>query len=98
MIDALQENVISIPTAARLFSVEGSHPDPRTLWRWAQRGCGNPRVYLELIRVGGKTYTSREAVSRFLAALNRKPQSTSTPRQKSWALQQAERELAAAGV
>jgi hypothetical protein len=41
---------------------------PATCWRWALRGVRGRR--LETFLIGGRRYTSREAVDRFLNHLN----------------------------
>jgi len=43
--------------------------DVSTVWRWAQRGVGG--VKLETVKIGGKKLTSRQALSRFIAATSR---------------------------
>jgi len=43
--------------------------DISTVWRWAERGVGG--VKLETVRIGGKKMTSRQALSRFIAATSR---------------------------
>jgi Protein of unknown function (DUF1580) len=44
------------------------HPHVSTLIRWAMRGARG--IKLESIKVGGRRYTSVEAINRFLARLN----------------------------
>jgi hypothetical protein len=41
-------------------------PNLSTLWRWRLRGVRG--VKLEVVVVGGRVYSSREAVARFIAA------------------------------
>jgi hypothetical protein len=65
-LDLLAEDVI------RLNEVPHEIPgrvDVSTVWRWAQRGVGG--VKLETVKVGGKKLTSRQALSRFIAATSR---------------------------
>jgi hypothetical protein len=40
-----------------------------TVWRWTQRGIGG--VKLETVNIGRKRMTSRQALSRFIAATSR---------------------------
>lgn len=40
-----------------------------TVWRWAERGIKGIR--LETVRIGRKKMTSRQAISRFIAATSR---------------------------
>jgi len=65
MIDTTTEELVSFRKAADLFP---SGPHPATVWRWSQRGVRGVR--LESILVGGKRFTSREAIERFIAASN----------------------------
>ncbi len=53
-----------------------SHPSPATLYRWALKGVRG--IKLETVMMGGRRYTSDEAVDRFFARLSR-PQMASTP-------------------
>jgi len=46
-------------------------PTVRTLWRWSSKGVRGVR--LQTLKVGGRTFTSREALNRFLAELNERP-------------------------
>jgi Protein of unknown function (DUF1580) len=52
-----------------------SHPSPATLYRWALKGIRG--VKLETVMMGGRRYTSDEAVDRFFARLSQ-PQAAST--------------------
>jgi hypothetical protein len=66
---------LSLAAAAALLpaSPRGRPPTAGTLARWAADGVlrkGGGRVRLEALRVGGRLYTSRPALVRFLAALN----------------------------
>jgi hypothetical protein len=63
------------------------------LWRWAARGIRGVR--LEVVRVGGTTWTSVEALGRFFAALNGTAALPPTPTPSASA---AERELDALGI
>lgn len=44
-------------------------PSVCTVIRWATKGVGKERVRLETIKVGGRRYTSRAALARFVARL-----------------------------
>ncbi|MBA4019189.1 MAG: hypothetical protein C0483_18645 [Pirellula sp.] len=50
---------------------------PKTLFKWVKHGCrsvvNGKRIQLEAIFQGRMLYTSREAYSRFLVALNKDP-------------------------
>lgn len=52
-----------------LTVAEASHecparPSIRTIWRWMQRGIRG--IQLESLVIGGRRYTSREALARFI--------------------------------
>jgi Protein of unknown function (DUF1580) len=53
-----------------------SHPSPATLYRWALKGVRG--IKLETVMMGGRRYTSDEAVDRFFARLSH-PQPSPTP-------------------
>lgn len=59
------EDLLTLPQAAAEFP---GRPHSSTVWRYAR--FGHNGVKLETIRAGGKVFTSREAVTRFLAASN----------------------------
>ena len=91
------EHLMSFSAAAK--SLPG-RPNIATLWRWRTHGVRG--VKLETILVGGRRYTSQEALERFseriTAAANGEPASRRTNRQRKAAIGQAERELNAAGI
>jgi hypothetical protein len=68
MIDPSKESLLPLCKAARLLpssrSAKGQHVS--TLHRWARKGVRGVR--LEVIRLGGTTCTSHEALGRFYAA------------------------------
>ena len=68
-----QEAKISLGTAASLpeLQIDGKAPNQTCLWRWAREGLHQDgrTVYLESLKIGGRLVTSREAVHRFLEAL-----------------------------
>ena len=70
MIDVANENLVPLGQVPTI--VPSSHPGKRlniaTVWRWATHGVRG--VQLESILIGGARYTSREAVARFVDALN----------------------------
>jgi hypothetical protein len=61
------EDQILLSKAAGLFP--GQRPNSTTLTRWSRRGVYGIR--LETLRIGGRRYTSKQAIARFLEALNR---------------------------
>ncbi|MCA9136902.1 MAG: DUF1580 domain-containing protein [Planctomycetales bacterium] len=60
----LTEDMLSLGQAAREFP-GGVHP--ATVYRWQQRGVKGVR--LETYRIGAKLVTSKQAIARFLDAL-----------------------------
>lgn len=72
----MQEDVdialVPISRAGRLFPVPRT-PHASTVMRWALRGVRtvSGRVLLETVKVGGRRYTTRAAVDRFLTAASR---------------------------
>jgi hypothetical protein len=51
-------------TAAVIGEHTGRRPSSSTVWRWSLRGVRGKR--LEVIRVGGTLYTTRQCISEFL--------------------------------
>lgn len=92
---SLSEDLLSLPAAAGIFP---GRPHCSTVWRYATRGVHG--ITLETIRVGGKVFTSHEAVARFVARCNGgnvapDPKLTSKRRREIAA---AEKRVRAAGV
>ena len=96
-IDIRNEELVAVSKAPALIP---GRPGRATVWRWVLTGVRGQR--LETLLVGGRRYTSREAIERFIAATtaasNGEPAPTRTSRQRERAIEQAERELAAAGI
>ena len=67
-IDPLSNELLTLPQAAALFPRRrgGSKVSTSTLWRWYARGSRGVR--LEVARVGGQVYTSRDAIRDFVTA------------------------------
>jgi hypothetical protein len=93
MIDHESEQLLSMTDAAKLLP---GRPDVATLWRWRTTGCRGHK--LETLLFGGRRYTSREAIARFLAAINGEPIRTESPRQRERSIERAERRAAELGV
>src|SRR5262245_28338744 len=97
MIEALTEELISLADAAK--SLPG-RPSITTIWRWRSRGIAGVR--LETICVGGRTYTSREALASFLervtAAKSGQPIPSRTNRQREAQQRAARKQLQDAGL
>jgi hypothetical protein len=70
----LAESLRTLSALARtLPSRSGGTISPVTLWRWIRRGVpvsGVGRVKLEAFKIGTVTYSSVEALDRFLTAIN----------------------------
>ena len=63
----LAEEVVTLREARNeLFRVTGRRPDKTTLYRWALRGVGGTK--LETVRIGNRLLTSKQALTRFIAA------------------------------
>ena len=63
MFEITSESLISLKEACA--SLPG-RPHISTIWRWIQRGIDGIR--LETVKVGGKRFTSAEALERFIQA------------------------------
>jgi hypothetical protein len=98
MIDLATETLMSLSAATHSLP---DRPHVSTLHRWRTRGIRGIR--LETCLVGGRRVTSAEALQRFSAALTAAangesmPEATRTPKQRDRSIEQAERELDAAG-
>jgi hypothetical protein len=67
-IDIRLEKLVSLSEAARsLPPIDGHRPHSSTIWRWIRRGSRG--IHLEHVRLGRRTCTSVEALSRFVNAL-----------------------------
>ncbi len=62
-IDILKEKLLTLEQAARFFP---GRVAPSTIWRWHRKGVRGVR--LETIVIGGKRFTSAQALERFAAA------------------------------
>ncbi len=93
-IDVENEAVITLSDACRLFPPAGV--SPATMARWIQRGVRG--VKLATFVIGGRRLTSREAVSRFIAAQNVEESVALTPHQRKRQALAAQTELQRAGI
>jgi hypothetical protein len=96
-IDSRTEKLIPLFAAGNALPMP-TKPSRPTLWRWKTRGVRG-RV-LETIRVGGRIYTSIEALERFLVHAGGEQRSAAirSPRRRERDIREAERELAAGGL
>jgi hypothetical protein len=89
-IDVTAEQLLTLGEATALLP---DRPSISTLWRWRTKGARGRR--LESVILGGKVYTSAEALQRFAHQQGGADQSQiRTPRQRERAISQAENELA----
>src|SRR5689334_23194438 len=100
MIDSTTEELLSLAEASKTVPGKNGHGvNPSTVWRWALRGVGGVR--LEVLRLGGRTCTSKQALQRFYerctsAAIGVAP--TATPAIRRKAVEAAEAELSRDGI
>jgi len=96
-IDINRERLLTISAAATSLQ---HRPHVATVWRWVQSGVRG--VKLETILIGGRRYTSKEALERFIdrttAAANGEVIPVRSAKQRERAIAAAEAELAAAGI
>ena len=67
----MQSNETHI-TLAEAAKLSPGRPSTNCVWRWARRGIrsrSGPTVRLEHMRVGGRIFTSPEALTRFFGAV-----------------------------
>ncbi len=63
----LTEDVLSVNDArGEIAAITGKRPDISTMTRWIHRGVGGNK--LEAVRIGRQLITSRQALTRFIAA------------------------------
>jgi hypothetical protein len=86
MADLLREELHLL---AKVGDLLPSRPHRSTGIRWADRGVRGSR--LETVTIGGRRYTSREALARFIARLNG-PRSANEPQVSS--LRERQKDLA----
>lgn len=85
-----EEKFLSLRDAPKHFP---GRPHISTIYRWITRK-NNP---LETIKVGGRVFTTVEAIHRFIAACN-PSRSVAPPRLRQEQIEHAERTLDAAGI
>ena len=70
-IDPLNDELIPLSQAARSLP---SKPGAATLWRWHRRGVKG--VKLEIVRVGGRVFTTASAWRDFVTRMTSRPDNT----------------------
>ncbi len=95
MIDHENEDLIPFEACGQLIP---GRPTRCTLYRWSFKGIRGAK--LESLVVGHKRFTSREAVGRFIAAMNagQTPAPAFTPSQRRRQAETADRLLQEAGL
>jgi hypothetical protein len=85
MTAVLTESTLSTSAAARMVGRWTGRPTPaETIVRWHKdglRSAAGERVYLEMVRVGGRLVTSEEALGRFFDAVGTRDRTDSCLRQ-----------------
>lgn len=74
MIDTAREHIVLLNKVPQEVA---NRPHVSTCWRWWRHGIRG--VKLETVVIGGRRYTSREALQRFFQELNQ-PQAAAHPR------------------
>jgi hypothetical protein len=99
MIDVSTEQLLTLPEATRCGLLH-DRTAVSTLWRWRKHGSRGVR--LETVSIGGRVYTSREALLRFIggttAAADNQPAPLRSPKARERAIARAEKELEQAGI
>lgn len=101
MIDISTEQLLTLADAAKLLP---GRPSSCAIWRWRTKGVRGRK--LESLSLGGRVYTSREALQRFArqeggegsAAGQGGGNPPQTPHHREKAILAAEAELAKAGI
>lgn len=97
MIDLTTETVFPVTEAPKYIP---GRPSLGSCWRWVLKGVGG--IKLESILIGGKRFTSVEAIQRFCdrrtAAADGAPLPPRTPSQRQREVTAAERECEEAGL
>ncbi len=96
-IDVRQEQPLSFNQAAQ-YLPERSRPHSSTWWRWWRHGVRGVR--LETVLIGGRRYTTAEAVQRFVSALTAGACGVQSPPRQQQRLtdREIEQQLDAAGI
>lgn len=97
MINLSTETIFPVSDAPKHIP---GRPSKASCWRWVLQGVGG--IKLESILIGGKRYTSHEAVQRFgdrrTAAIDGDTLPTQTNTQRERAIRQAEADCERSGI
>ncbi len=92
---SLREKLVALNEAPRHFS--GRRPHLSSVRRWAGPRGVRGGIRLETLVIGGRVFTSEEAIERFVAATtaaaNGDPPPMRTPKQRQQAIERAEADL-----
>lgn len=77
MLDLNQEELLTLKAARSEFPNRPSLP---TIWRWILKGSKGIR--LDSVRIGGRRYTSKQAVARFIQATTMADRLATRPKRK----------------
>lgn len=75
MTDLSQEHLVTVKQCRNEFPNRPSIP---TIWRWMSSGVRG--TVLESMNVGGRRYTSKEAIARFTNAINEDWKGANSPK------------------
>ncbi len=94
MIDIASETLITLAQASERLP---GRPSLCAIWRWRTKGIRGRK--LESVVIGGRPYTSIEALARFAQHQGgRDTAPIRSPKQRERSIAQAERELRSAGI
>jgi Protein of unknown function (DUF1580)/Helix-turn-helix domain len=88
-----KEELLTISEASKEFPIR---PHTTTVWRWVHRGINGTK--LESIKIGGRRYTSKEAINRFISETSASQIEVVNLSSKAEKVQQAELELDKSGI
>ena len=97
MIDFTEEEPITLRQATRILPGRRGRVNIATVWRWVTEGRRGVR--LESLLIGGRRFTSRQAIQRFLERLNPvQTQQPRTPLQRQHESRRAAKRLQEVGI
>ena len=95
MIDVEREHLIPLTDARNYLP---SRPSKRTLFRWALKGYGEHRIRLESVKLGVQRWTSKEAIRRFVIAINRRQDDNASRVSRRKQIAEADAQLTRDGI
>ena len=95
--DILTEDPVTLTEATRIFP---GRPHASSIWRWYKHGCAG--VKLETYCAGGRRFTTRESITRFIQRVTAARDGVATEatpsRRRQREIEKAERELDEVGI